>query len=169
MKKLKYPLFGALIVGVALMIYFSVTKYQHKKEIAQNLQSLPAFEFKTLEGNLFTRENLQAGKKLVLIYFSPDCDYCHYEVREIKKNVSLIEKNNIQLLLVSSDTEEMVKDFIAIYDLDKVGNLTIARDEKDQMNKLFGITGLPMAYIYNTDQKLEKKYRGEVKIEAFFN
>src|ERR1044071_110503 len=101
MKKriLKISLVTGLLAFFGIMVYTIAHKLNVKKEAEEKISSLPPFKFYTLAGDGFTEGNVEHGKPVVIIHFSPDCENCQEEAVELDKNIALL--GNTQVLMIS--------------------------------------------------------------------
>ena len=152
---------AALLGGLG---YMFVHKMNQKTEAAENIKTLPSFSFKTLDGAEFSNKDLKAQTPTVFLFFSTQCDFCHYEAREIKKNIE--QFSNYQICMVCSDKLEEIAEFTKVYDLDKYPQIKVLQDPERKSFTYFAIATVPSTYIYSGDGSLIKEYKGETKIEA---
>ena len=111
-----------------------------------------------------THINLSQLKgKAILILFQPDCDHCQREAKEIRQHLD--EFKDYSLYFISSDQLPSIEQFGKSYDLLGHGNVNFASTTVDDVIKNFGPIPAPSVYIYS-DQKLVKKFNGEVAIET---
>ena len=89
MKKtiVKKLIIAIVLLFLSFMGFQIVQKLQYKKQVQQQLSTLPEFNFQTLEGSAFTKANLPKNNKAVFIYFNTECDYCFYETKDISEQL----------------------------------------------------------------------------------
>jgi peroxiredoxin len=167
-KKIKTALLVALAGIIGTMGYLITTRVMDKKQVSEQIKKLPAFEFHSVADNTpVSNKDLKANTPVTFIFFSTQCDYCHYEVREIKKHIEKFR--DYQIFMVCSDTQEQIADFVKVYDLDKYDQIKVLKDPESKFSNYFGASVVPSIYIYNRNSELVKNYRGEVKIEAILD
>ena len=49
---------------------------------------IPAFKIALTDGTWFTNEQLPKNKYTLIVYFSPDCEHCKHEIKEVIKNIN---------------------------------------------------------------------------------
>lgn len=162
-KKIKIVFGFTLVAAFSVIVYLLAQKIKQKNEAQLNVKKLPAFEFTTLEQTSFSNKDLKKGS-LVFIFFSTECDYCHYEARELKKNIDKF--SDTQVCMVCSDEKSKVEDFVKVYDLDKYPQIKVVLDPQHKSFNYFSVSSVPVVYIYNKEAALVKEYKGEVKMEA---
>ncbi len=158
-----------LIVGFGVSL-FSFLGYQvsakisSKTKIENTLQTLPDFLFENLKGKAFTNKDLKKKQQTIFIYFNSGCDYCQNEAKLIKEHIDKF--NNVQLIFVSIETIDEIKTFSKQYQLDNYDNITFLSDKRDDFTTRFGATSVPYLLIYDQDQKLIKKHKGQLTISG---
>ena len=135
-----------------------------KKRIENKIQTIPEFVFYDLLGEEFNSSYINDNNSCLIIYSHPECEYCHYEAEQIGLNIDLFY--NFQIIMISTDSRESVKNFANKYHLLEFDNISILIDTLDVFHNAFGPNPFPTSFIYNKERKLVKQFKGEVKIEA---
>jgi len=152
---------GYLVVGIT-------KNYRNNKEAEKRIQTLPETTFISMTGDSVCLYDFNPEKPMVIIYFHPECDHCHYEAREIGQNADVF--NHCQLVMITfDDSLKRLKNFCNKYHLWEVNNFEILLDSDNHFQKIFGKPMIPSVYIYNVNRRLKKKYQGETKPEAIIN
>jgi peroxiredoxin len=154
------------LAGIGLLYLASTIPHKLRKQAQrqERVQALPAFQFMGLDSVAFGSVQLSVGQPAVIIYFNPDCEHCQYEARAIRDSLHRFAATNV--LLVSDEPLERLKQFAKEYDLTNQPNVHILYDRDRRFKDLFGTNMVPSIFIYNQKQKLVKHYKGETKIEA---
>ncbi len=163
-KTLKYSVVSLFVLLLCFMTYKIFNKIQYKTEVAQALSNIPEFSFETIDGDLLTNESLAKNKSTVFIYFNSECDYCKHEALSIQNNIEKF--NNSQLIFISSETRKTIKDFALQYKLDTYDNVYFLFDLQDDFSNRFDATAIPYVLIYNKNQQLIKRHKGQLKVET---
>lgn len=165
---LKYLIVIILLVVAAWLLTRTYQLYQSKKEATGRVQSLTHVYFESLTGGQICVDEFDAQKPTVIIYFHPECEHCQYEASEIGKQAEQFEKANM-ILITPDDSTKRIEAFATKYHLWEVDNLTILLDRNMQFKNQFGTSIFPSVFIYGSDKKLLKIYKGEIKIDAIIN
>ena len=139
--------------------------YQAKKETENHIQTLQHGCFESLNGGQICIDEFDPRKPTVIIYFHPECEHCQYEASEIGKNPERFGKVNT-IMVTPDDSIKRVEVFAIKYRLWEVDNLTILLDRKNQFKNQFGASIIPSVFIYGSDKKLLKMYKGEVQMKV---
>lgn len=134
------------------MGYSSVQKLDEKKErevLANSLSSM--FE------SLNVDAEIPEGSTL-LMYFNSECEHCQWEIKQLSKNID--EFSGINIAFVSLELTDSAFLFLKKHTLQQ---FFIETRPENIMSTFKG--GVPQIFIYKGD-KLQQKFRGEVKIET---
>ena len=162
---LKYFIvFVLLTIGIWLgMSNLNLRKV--RKEIGNQIQTLQHCCFESLGGKETCIDEFNPEQPTVIIYFNPECEHCQYEASEIGKSSDQFEKVNM-VLITSDDSTLRIEAFAMKYHLWEVDNLTILIDRKRHFKNYFGTTVVPSLFLYGTNRKLFKVWKGEIQIKA---
>jgi len=121
---------------------------------------IPPYRILTTDSNYATPANLKKHRKLMLIYFSPDCPHCQHLTEEMKPKMKEFGDTQIVMITWSLNFDiRAIKDFVRDYDLKKYPNLTIGTEGySDIVRKYFSIATTPYIAIYNSNGKLAKAF-----------
>ena len=165
MKKTLKILLPILIISlIAFMGYKVVSKINHKKQVAENIKKMPAFSYLTLENKIFTNENLVKGKPTLFIYFNSECDFCNHEAEMVQQNIE--ELKAIQVVFISYEPVEKIKQFANNYKLLNYDNIYFLSDSKISFATTFDVKSMPCLVLYDKENNLIEKIKGQVKIET---
>lgn len=168
MKKIITIIF--LIFVLILITYFgyiSIRNHNTKKQIEKQIQTLPPFAFNKLsDGSLFTNDSLNTSQMVLILYFDPECDFCHKQLEEISKNIEKF--SNFQLLLISSAKKSEIQTITDTYRLSDKPNIVILHDADYIFDDIFGKSGIPTSLVYDTNNQLLKKFKGLVNTQKLY-
>jgi thioredoxin-related protein len=163
MTRKKILLFITLFVVLGTLSYLSysvIVKAKEKKLTANRLQIIPEFQFEDLKSSTFTNASLQENKAAIFVYFNTECDYCQHEAQSISERLD--EFTKVQFIFVSTEDIETIKQFSENHNLNHQPNITFVHDNTDIFSTKFGATAMPYLLIYDKDQQLIKKHKGQL-------
>jgi len=163
-RKLKTLVYSILL---ALFIFLGnkvVDKILQKQELEQSISTIPNFNFETVNNTNFTKKHLKSGMYTVFLYFNSDCEFCQHEAQNINSNYHLLE--NVQLVFVSTESREKVKNFSEEYHLDQKPNTTFVYDKTTSFSKIFKPSSIPFNLIYDQNMKLLKTQKGQLTVQG---
>lgn len=166
MKKILSALIIASISIVLIMLVGGiVAKVIKANDSAERIKTLPSFTLESLDGNIFSSDDLEKGP-LLIVYFHPECEYCQYEISTLISND--IQSRGIKILLVSNARPEAIRKFMEPFDINSE-NFNILSDTSVVFSEMFGIHTVPVNILYDVNLKLVKYFKGEVKTETILN
>lgn len=155
-------LLSSLVLTIMLLSCSGPSKNKVTEElVSTTTNDLPKMTVLTPDRTHINLSQLKG--KAILILFQPDCDHCQREAKEIRQHLD--EFKDYSLYFISSDQLPSIEAFGKSYDLLGHGNVKFASTTVDDVIKNFGPIPAPSVYIYS-DQKLVKKFNGEVAIET---
>lgn len=155
------------VLFISVLGYFGVqvyTKIQHKKEVAENIKTIPEFAFQNSKGGVFSNQNLKKNTPTIFIYYNSECEFCNEEAQMIKENIAKFA--NFQLIFISFEKEELIKIFASKYKLTSYDNVTFLCDSKASFATTFDVKSLPCLVLYDKNNRLIEKVKGQVKTET---
>jgi peroxiredoxin len=165
MKKILKIVIPILIISLlAFMSYKVVNKINYKNQVAENIKKMPAFSYLTLGNKIFTNENLEKGKPTLFIYFNSECDFCNHEAEMVQQNLEQLK--DIQVVFISYENLEKIKSFAAKFKLLHHDNIHFLSDSKITFAATFDVKSMPCLVLYDKDNNLIEKIKGQVKIET---
>lgn len=163
--KHKTKLIGFLLILVGILSYLGMaiaSKLEHKKEVNNTINTLQEFDYISLDGNSNSFE--KSSNPVVIFFFNPECEHCQSEAKLVSENESEFE--NARVYFLSTERLEAIKKFAEEYHLDP---FEVGQVDYVQVAYPMGVNTFPMCFIYSTEGKLLKQYKGEVKIEGIAN
>ena len=164
-KMLTYLLLILLLAVGGWLVTQTYQTLQTKKEIGERIKTLQHYSFELLNGEQIFIDEFDNRKPTVIIYFNPECEHCQYEASEIGAQPEQFEKANM-ILVTPDDSAKRVEAFALKYHLWEIDNLTILLDREKQFKNRFGTAVFPSTFIYGSDKKLVKMFRGETRMDA---
>ncbi len=155
------------ILFMCVLGYFGVqifTKIQHKKEVAENIKTIPKFEYQNIKGGVFSNANLKKDAPTLFVYFNSECEFCNEEAQMIQANIQQLAA--FQLVFISFEKPVLIKSFAAKHQLNAYDNVTFLFDLKVSFATTFDVKSLPCLVLYDKNQKLIEKIKGQTKVDV---
>jgi thiol-disulfide isomerase/thioredoxin len=145
------------IILYSLFIFLNACFLSHS-----TIETLPSFNLLLSDSTtIFNTRDIPEGKPSILLYFSPDCEYCQAETASLLQNINSFK--NINFYFVSNDPLERIKAFNLYYKLYKYQNITLGRDYKYFFIGHFREVTPPYLLLYDKTKVLRTVCKGEVK------
>lgn len=153
------------IFPAVLLVFISlVAKAQtHTDSIPKHLKNLLIPDFKLLltdSSTSFYTEQLSKKKNTILMSFSPDCDHCKNQTKELIENIKQLK--DVQIVMATTYPFNMMKDFYNAYNIGKYKNIIMGRDVLFFFPKYYQNHYLPLITIYNKKGELLHYFDGGV-------
>ncbi len=125
---------------------------------------VPSFKLINIaDSSIFTKDNLKKKKPTIIMMFSPDCEHCQDETKDITANIGMFKK--AQILMVSPLDFDYMKQFYIDYKIGDFSNITMARDPTYFLGTFFKVRSFPSIFVYNKKGKLVNSFIGSTPIE----
>ena len=125
--------------------------------------TIPQFNiYNAKDSSIFTRENLKKKKQTVLILFSPDCEHCQHETKELEANMSKFK--NTQILMVTYLSYAQMEKFYNDYHVADYPNIIMGRDAKYFFPIYYKLKNMPSIFVYDKKGKFKKAFEGSVSV-----
>ena len=168
MKKALKILIPILVLSLlAFMGYKVVSKINHKKQVSENIKKMPTFSYLTLDNKVFTEEDLAQNKPTLFIYFNSECDFCNHEAEMVQQNLEQLKA--IQVVFISYEPVDKIKQFATKFKLLHHANISFLSDSKISFATTFDVKSMPCLVLYDKENNLIEKIKGQVKIETVLN
>ena len=168
MKKTLKIVIPILVISLLVFMgYKVVSKINHKKQVAENIKKMPTFSYLTLENKVFTQENLVQNTPTLFIYFNSECDFCNHEAEMVQQNIEQLKA--IQVVFISYEPIEKIKAFATKFKLLNHANIYFLSDSKITFASTFDVKSMPCLVLYDKENNLIEKIKGQVKIETVLN
>ena len=111
---------------------------------------------------MYKKADLPAGKPVVFMIFSPECNHCQHEAEQIVKLKEQLK--DITIIMITMHPFGAMKDFISKYRLNEVPNVIVGRDIYYLMPAFYKFHNLPFYAFYNKEGNLMSVFEGSVNI-----
>jgi thioredoxin-related protein len=159
---MKNKYFACLIIFFVTIL--SVNAQTDTIPLYKQFPDVPPFSImKVPDSTKFTKADLKKRKPTIIIIFSPDCEHCQHETKELIKNIDLFK--NTQIVMCSPLDYKYLLAFYKDFDLEKYPNITVGRDGTYILGTFYNIHNFPSIFVYNKKGQLVEGFDGSVKIE----
>jgi len=111
----------------------------------------------------FTKDNLKKKTATIIILFSPDCEHCQHETKEITAKINLFKK--AQIVMASPMNELMLKMFYDEYKIANYPNITLGRDPSYFLGTFYKVRSFPAIFVYDKKGNFVDSFSGSVPVE----
>ena len=159
--------FLLLIVFIITALFATAQKDTSANSLSK-FKAIPAFTVCTVPDSIaFTNKDLLKNKPLIIMFFSPDCEHCQKETKELLAYKE--ELKNIQILMVSPGSYSMIKQFYQEYALSTMPNIKLGNDLNYALGSIYQLRTFPSMFIYDQSGKLAKAFVGNIGVPAILD
>lgn len=155
MKKTAFFLIG-LLLAVSLVAQDNTPPFKKHPTV-------PPFTLEHHDGKKITKDQLKKGAPVLIMFFSPQCDHCQKQTRDLVSNMNKLK--NTQIVLASYQPLAELKAFASDYKLNPHANIFIGRDAMFFLPPFFKIGALPFLATYDKNGALVNVHEGNVTVE----
>ncbi len=150
-------LFFLLIVHLALVFEMQAQTVSDTTHTNKKYTAIPSAKLVKTDGtNVIFRNLLQKTKPTVILLFSPECDHCQEQTKEIVSHIEELSKVNF--ILVSNKPVAMLQKFAKKYGTNKCKNITLVQDATNQLCRYYDVGGYPSLLVLNKSGVLVDRY-----------
>ena len=133
-----------------------------------NIQHLPAFKIYTAPDSAsFTNEQLKKNKPVVLMFFSPDCDHCQKETKELLAYKE--ELKDLQIVMASPAAFAEINNFYADNNIASMSNIVMGKDQGYALGMKYQLRTYPSVFVYDATGTLAKAFIGNVSVRVILD
>ncbi len=125
--------------------------------------TIPQFTiYNVKDSSKFTREDLKKKKPTVLILFSPECEHCQRETKELEAHIDKFK--NAQIMMVTYLSFAEMQKFYKDYHVADYPNITMGRDAKYFFPIYYKLRSMPSIFVYDKKGNFKKAFEGSVNV-----
>lgn len=155
-----------IIILISVFSCFSLISNAQQDATAatlNNIQHLPVFKIYTApDSTAFTNEQLKKNKPVVLMFFSPDCDHCQKETKELLAYKE--ELKGLQIVMASPAAFVEIKRFYEDYNIASMNNIIMGKDQNYALGLKYQLRTYPSVFVYDATGTLAKAFIGNVSV-----
>jgi thioredoxin-related protein len=149
-----------------------ITALVHKAGVSQTDTSLlylrfpivPSFKLTNVaDSSYFTKQDLKKKKATIIIMFSPDCEHCQAETKELTEHIGLFKK--AQIIMASPLDFNYLRKFYDEYKIADYPTITMGRDPSYFLGTFFKVRSFPAIFVYNKKGNLVTSFTGSTPVE----
>jgi thioredoxin-related protein len=126
--------------------------------------TLPPFKItKVPDSTVFTKDDLPKKRATMIMIFSPDCEHCQHETRELIAHMDLFKK--VQIIMTSPLEYYYLNKFYEDFGIAQYPNITIGRDPGYFLGTFYKVHSFPSIFLYDKKGNFVKSFDGSVPVE----
>ena len=173
--RMKQILLASLLISLSFLSFCQNKKANETKvDNEKKMDSLPAYakqplpNFRILvsvkgkDSVWFSNDDLPKNRPIAIIYFSPECGHCQFEMKEIEKNMDSLKE--IFFVFASFHPLDSLYSFEKKYNTANYPNIVMGRDTKYFFPVYFSVKFTPFFALFDSKMKFVKSYDQGVKM-----
>lgn len=159
------------VISIVLGGLFSCALIRHNRQITKNaielseIENMPELKALAINGSeINLNERLSPEKRTVILFFSPDCEFCQQEIKGIISRYS--ECRNVQWVFFTLAQPEDISAFSDEYHIHDIPDSYIIREEWPGLYNKLNIKAPPELFIYDEHGKLMVHHKGATSIKT---
>ena len=129
---------------------------------------IPPFKILEVDSVRFlTKDNLKKNHLVLLIFFSPECEHCKHQMRDILDDFSKF--GDIEIVMATFQPFDEMKSFYTYFRIGDHSNIFMGRDEHYMLPPYFRMQSLPCLALYDKKGQFITKFEGNQKVETILN
>lgn len=160
----KHIILSAICVSAIVLtssFLFALRKHNAK---SARIGQIPDITLTTLDGTDFSLAKLKPERKVAILFFSPECEFCKKEMEGILN--SRDNYSGIDWVFVTISSFEELDSFLVDYPIDTIDDARICIVDSPDLLIALDITSPPSLFIYDSDGHLEYSKHGAVSIKT---
>src|SRR5664279_4526352 len=114
-----------------------------------------------------TKDDLKKNQKVLLIFFSPECEHCKHQMRDILADFSKFK--DIEIVMATFQPFEQMQTFYNYYRIADHPNILMGRDEKYMLPPYYRMQSLPYLALYDKKGNYITHFEGNQKVDTILN
>ena len=113
---------------------------------------------------MYSKASLPANKAVAFIVFSPDCEHCQHEARELHEYKDQLK--DYQIVMITLHPFDAMKEFISTYQLNELPNVVVGKDIYYLMPTFYKFHSLPFHAMYDKEGNLIAVFEGAMGVRS---
>jgi thioredoxin-related protein len=129
---------------------------------------IPPFKLLKVDSVHFvTREDLKKNHRVLIMFFSPECDHCKHQMKDILADYNKFK--DIEIVMATYQPFDEMKSFYEYFRIADHPEILMGRDEKFMLPPYFRMQSLPCLVLYDKKGQFVKKFEGNQKVDTLLN
>lgn len=124
---------------------------------------LPVFSLLKTDSTIFTNQNIDKNKKVLIMLFNPDCGYCKIQTDSIIAGIDKLK--DFEIIMATFEPMPAIQSFYAQHQLQQYSNIKVGRDTRYFFIPFYESTGVPFLALYNEKHKLVTTFNTSVPLQ----
>jgi thioredoxin-related protein len=129
---------------------------------------IPPFKLLEVDSlHVITKDNIKKNHRVLIIFFSPECEHCKHQMRDILSDFSKFK--DIEIVMATFQPFDEMKTFYNYFRISDHSNIMMGRDEKYLLPPYYRMQSLPFLALYDKKGQLITHFEGNQKVETILD
>jgi thioredoxin-related protein len=154
------------IIFILLFVFFgkAVNAQADTSFLYLRFPAVPPFTItKVSDSTKFAKADLEKKTATIIFIFSPDCEHCQHETKELIAHIDLFKK--AQIIMASPLEHAYLKRFYEEYKIADYSNIIMGRDPTYFLGTFYHVRSFPAIFVYDKKGNFVKAFDGSVPVE----
>jgi len=125
---------------------------------------VPSFKLTNIaDSSIFTKDNLKKKRPTIIMMFSPDCEHCQAETKELTAKIKLFKK--AQIIMASPLDYNYMRKFYDEYKIADYPTITMGRDPSYFLGTFYKVRSFPSIFVYDKKGNFITSFTGSTPVE----
>jgi thioredoxin-related protein len=126
---------------------------------------IPPFNLLAVDSVHFvTRNDIKKNHRVLIIFFSPECEHCKHQTRDILADFGQFK--DIEIVMATFQPFDEMKSFYNYFRIGDHANILMGRDEKYLLPPYYRMQSLPFLALYDKKGQLITHFEGNQKVDT---
>jgi len=117
--------------------------------------------------HFITRDDIKKNRKVLLIFFSPECEHCKHQIRDILADFNKFK--DIEIVMATFQPFDEMKTFYNYFRIGDHDNILLGRDEKYFFPPYYKMQSLPFLALYDKKGNFITHFEGNQKADTILH
>jgi len=153
-----------MILLLAIVSSVTLAMAQTAEAPYKRFPEVPPFQLLLSDSaTMFTKDMLKKNKATIVMLFSPTCEHCQHEVKEMLKNKTAFK--NVQIVMSTLSSISEMNQFYKDYHLDQLPDVTIGKDVRYILPPFYQLHNFPFLAFYDRKKQLVSVFEGSMPMD----
>ncbi len=130
--------------------------------------TIPPFQLLEVDSvHMLTKEHIKKNRRVLLMFFSPECEHCKHQMRDILADFSKFK--DIEIVMATFQPFEQLQTFYNYFRLADHPNILLGRVEKYMLPPYYRMQSLPYLALYDKKGNYITHFEGNQKVDTILN
>ena len=130
--------------------------------------TIPPFRLLKVDSSTyFTKDDLKKNRRTIIMFFSPDCEHCKHQTKDILADFAQFK--DIEIVMATFQPFSEMKDFYTYFRIADHSNILMGRDEKYFLPPYYKMQSLPYIALYDKKGNYITHFEGNQKVDTLLN